>query len=63
MCNGDTGHAEAVEIRYDPDQLSFNKVLDVFFTIHDPTQLNRQASPCTQRVSVHQRQKLLGRAV
>ncbi|WP_128477617.1 peptide-methionine (S)-S-oxide reductase MsrA [Halorussus pelagicus] len=42
VCSGDTGHAEVVQIEYDPDVLSFEDVLKVFFTVHDPTQLNRQ---------------------
>jgi peptide-methionine (S)-S-oxide reductase len=42
VCSGDTGHAEVVQIDYDETVLSFEDVLDVFFTIHDPTQLNRQ---------------------
>ena len=42
MCTGATGHAEVVEITYDPDVLSFGDLLRVFFTIHDPTTVNRQ---------------------
>ncbi|PSP55754.1 peptide-methionine (S)-S-oxide reductase [Halobacteriales archaeon QS_1_67_19] len=42
VCTGETGHAEVVQIEYDPDELSYEDVLRVFFTIHDPTQLNRQ---------------------
>src|SRR5262252_3668770 len=42
VCNGDTGHVEVVRITFDPTQASFNELLDVFFAIHDPTQLNRQ---------------------
>jgi peptide-methionine (S)-S-oxide reductase len=42
VCSGDTGHAEVVQVVYDPEVLSYEDVLKVFFTIHDPTQLNRQ---------------------
>ena len=42
VCSGDTGHAEVVRVEYDEDVLSYDDVLEVFFTIHDPTQLNRQ---------------------
>ena len=42
VCTGTTGHAEVVQITYDDDQVSFRDLLDVFFTIHDPTTLNRQ---------------------
>jgi peptide-methionine (S)-S-oxide reductase len=44
VCNGDTGHAEAIRITFDPDQLSFDNLLDIFFATHDPTQLNRQGN-------------------
>jgi peptide-methionine (S)-S-oxide reductase len=44
VCDGDTGHAEVVQIKYDADVVSFGDLLDVFFTIHDPTQLNRQGN-------------------
>ena len=44
VCQGDTGHAEAIQITFDPRKLSYEKLLDVFWTAHDPTQLNRQGA-------------------
>ena len=44
ICNGDTGHAEVVQITFDPDVIAYRDLLDVFFTIHDPTQPNRQGN-------------------
>jgi peptide-methionine (S)-S-oxide reductase len=44
VCNGLTGHAEAIEIEYDPQVVSFEKLLEVFFATHDPTTLNRQGA-------------------
>jgi peptide-methionine (S)-S-oxide reductase len=42
VCSHTTGHAEVVEVTYDPDQVSYERLLDVFWAKHDPTQLNRQ---------------------
>lgn len=42
VCSGTTGHAEVVQVRYDPSEISYLDLLDVFFTIHDPTTENRQ---------------------
>ena len=44
VCTGRTGHAEVVQLTYDPAVISFTDLLDVFFTIHDPTTLNRQGA-------------------
>lgn len=44
VCSGATGHAEVVQITFDPNVISFRELLEVFFTIHDPTTLNRQGA-------------------
>ncbi len=44
VCNGNTGHAEVVHITFDPEVLTFRELLEVFFTMHDPTTLNRQGA-------------------
>lgn len=44
VCRGDTGHAEVVQLTFDPDVLSYREVLEVFFTVHDPTTPNRQGA-------------------
>ena len=44
VCGGDTGHAEAVRLTFDPDQIAYDDILDIYFATHDPTQLNRQGN-------------------
>ncbi|MBU6224860.1 MAG: peptide-methionine (S)-S-oxide reductase MsrA, partial [Burkholderiales bacterium] len=42
VCDGNTGHVEVVQLRYDPKTISLRELLEIFFVIHDPTTLNRQ---------------------
>ncbi len=44
VCSGNTGHAEVAQITFDPNVVSFREILEIFFTIHDPTSLNRQGA-------------------
>ena len=44
VCNGDTGHAEAIQITFDSSKISFGELLEIFFATHDPTTLNRQGN-------------------
>jgi peptide-methionine (S)-S-oxide reductase len=44
VCTGRTGHAEVVRVTYDPEVVTYHDLLEVFFTVHDPTQLNRQGA-------------------
>jgi len=42
VCTNKTGHAEAIQIMYNPEEIKYDQILEIFWTIHDPTQLNRQ---------------------
>jgi peptide-methionine (S)-S-oxide reductase len=44
VCGGDTGHAEVVRVSFDPERIALREVLEIFFSIHDPTTLNRQGN-------------------
>jgi peptide-methionine (S)-S-oxide reductase len=42
VCSGETGHAEAVQVTFDPNRITYREILEIFFSMHDPTTLNRQ---------------------
>jgi peptide-methionine (S)-S-oxide reductase len=44
ICTGETGHAEVVQLSFDPAVITYQEILEIFFTLHDPTQLNRQGN-------------------
>ncbi|WP_026715142.1 peptide-methionine (S)-S-oxide reductase MsrA [Flavobacterium daejeonense] len=44
ICQGDTGHAEAIQVYFNPEEISFGEILELFFATHDPTTLNRQGN-------------------
>ncbi len=44
VCSETTGHAEVVQVKFNPEEISFKEILQVFFSVHDPTQLNRQGN-------------------
>lgn len=44
VCTGNTGHAEVAQLTFDPEVISYRQILEIFFTLHDPTQVNRQGN-------------------
>ena len=52
VCTGKTGHAEVIQITFDSEVISYRDILKVFFTVHDPTTLNRQGNDTGTRVQV-----------
>ena len=46
VCSGLTGHAEVIQLKYDPELISFKNIISIFMTTHDPTTLNRQGADC-----------------
>lgn len=44
VCSGDTGHAEVIQVTFDPETISYREILEIFFVFHDPTTLNRQGA-------------------
>ena len=44
ICSGESGHAEVVQVHFDADRISYREILEIFFTLHDPTTLNRQGN-------------------
>ena len=51
VCTGTTGHAEVVQVTYDSSKLSYREILEIFFSVHDPTTLNRQGGDAGTPVS------------
>ena len=51
VCTDRTGHAEVVQVEFDPEEVSYQKLLDVFWDNHDPTQVNRQGPGCRYAIS------------